>query len=366
MNKANPAIIGGFVVGAVVLVIVGIFLLSSGQFLREKLTYVLYFGTSVEGLYNGAPVNFRGVKVGTVSDIEVEFDVDNAASSARTPVYVQLNIGGMREVGVPMASTLDAKQVIGLLVERGLRASLKSQSFVTGQLAIELDFHRDTEPRLSGFAKDVPELPTIQSNFEAIAASATQTAKRIGDLPIEDLVAQFQNVAISLSQLLNALDAERLAGVIYETLDLLQDNAGELQQLLQTLNREVPPFAANLRQTSAAARQVVEQDLAATLQALTGTLQDSQALVQQFNRRLGPLSTSVETTSQAAQQVFSQAQGTLATMESAISEDSSLRYDVSKTLDEISAAARSIRVLAEALERRPEALIYGKGRARTR
>ncbi len=366
MNKANPAVIGGFVVGAVVLVIVGIFLLSSGQFLQEKLTYVLYFGSSVEGLYSGAPVNFRGVKVGSVSDIVVEFDVDNAAYSARTPVYIQLTIGGMREVGVPMASALDAKQVVELLVERGLRATLKSQSFVTGQLAIELDFHRDTEVQLTGFSKDVPELPTIQSDFEAITATATQTAKRIGDLPIEDLVAQFQNVAVGLNRMLRALDAEKLANGLSTTLDLLQENAGELQQLLQTLNREVPPLAANLRLTSAAARQVVEQDLAGALQALTGTLQDSQVLVRQFNRRLGPLSVSVENTSQAAQEALTQAKGTLATMETAISDDSSLRYDVSKTLDEISSAARSIRVLAEALERRPEALIYGKGRARTR
>jgi hypothetical protein len=39
---------------------------------------------------------------------------------------------------------------------------------------------------------------------------------------------------------------------------------------------------------------------------------------------------------------------------------------VAKTLDEVSSAARAIRVLAEALERRPEVLIYGKGRARSR
>ncbi len=144
MKKANPAVIGGFVVGAVALVILGIVLLSSGELLREKLTYVLYFDSSVEGLQQGAPVSFRGVKVGTVSDIVVEFDINNAENSARTPIYIQLTIGGIREVGVKMDSALDAKQMMDLLVERGLRATLKSQSFVTGQLAVELDFHRDT------------------------------------------------------------------------------------------------------------------------------------------------------------------------------------------------------------------------------
>ncbi|ETW94026.1 MAG: mammalian cell entry protein [Candidatus Entotheonella factor] len=201
MKKANPAVIGGFVIGAVCLVIVGILMLSSGQLFKEKLTYVLYFGSSVEGLQRGAPVKFRGVKVGTVSNIVVEFDINNAESSARTPVYIQLNTSGMREAKMSMDSTPDAQEVVALLVERGLRASLVSQSFVTGQLVVNLDFHPKTKPRFTGFSKEVPELPTLQSfDFEAITATAAQTAQRIGALPIEELFVQIQNVAIGLNR----------------------------------------------------------------------------------------------------------------------------------------------------------------------
>ena len=364
MNKANPAVIGGFVVGAVVLVVVGILLLGSGQFLQDKLTYVLYFGSSIEGLQRGAPVNFRGVKVGTVSDIVVEFDINNAEYSARTPVYIQLTIGGMREVGGNMDASLGAQGVMDLLVERGLRASLKSQSFVTGQLAVEFDFHPGTPVRLRGFSKDVPELPTIQSDFEAITATATQTAKRIGALPLEDLFVQLQNMALGLQNMLKDLEAANLGTSFKSAVTVVEQNGIELQQLLQALNREVPPLVINLRATSAATQHMMEKDLPRTLQALTGTLQDSRVLVQQLNRHLGSLSASVESTSQAAQQALVQAKGTLASVEGAISEDSSLRYDVAKTLDELSSAARAVRVLAEALERRPETLIYGKGRAR--
>ncbi len=366
MNKANPAVIGGFVVGAVALVIVGILLLSSGQFLKEKLTYVLYFGTSVEGLQRGAPVNFRGVKVGSVADIVVEFDIDNAQYSARTPVYIQLTIGGMREVGVQMESALDAQAVVDLLVERGLRATLQSQSFVTGQLSVELDFHPGTDPRLTGFSKDVPELPTIQSDFEAIASTAAETAKRIGALPIEDLFIQLQNVTVGLNSVLQNLEAANIGDALKTTVTAVEASGAELQQLLQTLNREVPPLATHLRATAAAANRMVDRDLPPVLQAMTATLQESRELVQQFNRRLGPLTASVESTSQAAQQTLVQARGTLASVDGAISEDSSLRDDLAKTLDEIASAARAIRVLAEALERRPEVLIYGKGRARQR
>ncbi len=366
MKKANPTLVGGFVVGAAALVIIGVVLLSSGQFLKEKLTYVLYFGTSVEGLQRGAPVNFRGVKVGSVSNIVVEFDIGNTEYSARTPVYIQLTIGGMREVGMQMDSALDAQEVIDLLVNRGLRATLQSQSFVTGQLSVELDFHPNTVPRLTGFSEELLELPTIQSDFDAITSTAAQTAKRIGALPLEDLFRQVQNVAIGLNSVLQDLEAANLGELFTTTVAVVEQSGAELQRLLQTLNREVPPLATNLRATSAAAQRMVQRDLPPVLQALSGTLEDSRVLVQQFNRRLGPLSESVENTSKAAQQTLVQARGTLASVEGAISEDSSLRYDVAKTLDEIAAAARAIRVLAEALERRPEVLIYGKGRARQR
>lgn len=266
-----------------------------------------------------------------------------------------------------MDSALDAQAVIDLLVERGLRATLQSQSFVTGQLSVELDFHPGTAPRLTGFSKDVPELPTIQSfDFEAITATATQTAKRINALPIEELFIQIQNVAIGLNSVLQDLEEANIGEALNVAVAVVEQNGAELQKLLQNLNREVPPLATHLRATSAEAHRMMEKELPPALQALTGVLRDSRTLVQQLNRRLGPLSASVESTSQAAQQAFAQARGTLASVQGAISDDSALRYDVAKTLDEIASAARAVRVLAEALERRPEVLIYGKGRARQR
>ncbi len=88
-KKANPTVIGVFVVGAVVLVVVGILLFSSGQFFGEKLTYVLYFEDNLKGLNTGAPVMFRGTRVGSVSDIKVVIDAQD--QSIRVPVYMELD-----------------------------------------------------------------------------------------------------------------------------------------------------------------------------------------------------------------------------------------------------------------------------------
>jgi paraquat-inducible protein B len=72
-KRANPAVIGGFVVGAVALFVIGVLLLGGSRFLTEQRTYVLYFEDSVEGLSIGAPVTQQGVRIGSVSDIQVQY-----------------------------------------------------------------------------------------------------------------------------------------------------------------------------------------------------------------------------------------------------------------------------------------------------
>jgi paraquat-inducible protein B len=358
--------IGSFVVGAAALGVIGVLVFGSGQLLKEKLDYVLYFDRSVEGLYVGSPVNFRGVKVGSVSDIAVELDLGNEASSVRTPVYIQLTVGGVRQAGVDVDSALDAREVVDVLVQRGLRASMKAQSLVTGQISIELDFHPGTEPRLSGFAKEIQEFPTIASSFDEITQTATETAALLRKLPLEDLFNQVIGVAREMNQLLIALNQVDISASLEVTLGSVQQSAHGVEQLLQDLNAQVLPLTASLAETSAAVRLLMEQDAAAALRGLTTTLQDTQKLVQHLDGRLVPLAASLQDTSLAARRALEQAQGTLGTVDGAVGEESPLRYDMTKALEELAAAARSVRVLAEALERRPEAFLYGKKGLRRR
>jgi paraquat-inducible protein B len=102
-----------------------------------------------------------------------------------------------------------------------------------------------------------------------------------------------------------------------------------------------------LRTTVQGANQLVTSpQTAETLEALKATVTNLQALVQTVDQQLGPLLT--------------QAQGTLASAEGMVGSNSSTRYDLNATLKELAGAARSIRVLADYLERHPEALIRGK------
>src|SRR4030095_7622994 len=91
MKRANLAVIGGFIVGAVVLAIAGVMVLGSGKLFTETIKCVMYFEGAIQGLQVGAPVNFRGVKVGSVSNIKMQFDRQNLA--VRIPVIVEFPKG---------------------------------------------------------------------------------------------------------------------------------------------------------------------------------------------------------------------------------------------------------------------------------
>ena len=73
-RRANPTVIGAFIIGAVALIVIGLLVLGRGQFFSDTQTFVLYFDGSIKGLNIGAPVDFQGVRIGSVTDIHVIYD----------------------------------------------------------------------------------------------------------------------------------------------------------------------------------------------------------------------------------------------------------------------------------------------------
>src|SRR5690242_12946620 len=133
-KNTNPKLIGGFVLGALALVVVGVLMFGGGQFLVTKRPAVLYFEGSLGGLAPGAPVNFRGVKIGTVTGMQIEYDVEK--QEVHIPVFVEIEPDRIQ-----ITSGKRDERNIATLVRRGLRAQLVVQSLVTGQASVQLDFH---------------------------------------------------------------------------------------------------------------------------------------------------------------------------------------------------------------------------------
>lgn len=329
-KKANPTMIGTFVVGAVALIIAGLLVYGSGRFFRERTKYVLYFEGSVKGLKVGAPVDFRGVKIGTVTDIQVRFD--RRDMSFRIPVFIELEPNRVTEVCCDeetrkIVRETQPARIVEALVAQGLRAKVELESLVTGLLFVQFDFYPDTTVNLVGDEQDIIELPTIQSSLQ-------QISKTIEKLPIETLVNKTMNAIEGIEKVVNSPE-------FADTIGSLNLALKELQKLAANLDSRVEPLAVGIDET----------------------LNDVRTLTKDIDAHSGSLLSSMGKTSRSAQKTIEQAQKTLMSIDAMAAEQSPLRYELENTLAEVSAAARSFRQMVDYLKRHPESLLYGKRKA---
>ncbi len=348
MNKpANKALIGGFVVGAVALVIAGILIFGSGKFLQETAQYVMYFDGSVKGLSVGSPVVFRGVKVGTVTDILLQYNPANM--SIKIPVVIELEAERIAFVG-ERPRRRDPWKATRQLIERGLRAQLQTQSLVTGQLMIELDFHPDKPVNLVGGHTEYPEIPTIPSPLKELS-------KKIEKVPIEEI---FEKLLAAVGGIEEIVNSPEIKGIISS----LNQTVEDASKLVKNLDAQVGPLASSIQKTLGDTRKLV-RDVNSQVQpvasSIKGTVEDYGKLAKNVDSQIEPLASSIEKSLEEVRTALEQGRKTLVQAEDVIGEDSPLMYELDNTLKEVGAAARSIRLLADYLKRHPEALLKGKG-----
>lgn len=206
-KKANPAVIGGFIVGAVVLITAGLVVFGSGEFWSARIPWVSYFPGSVKGLEPGASVSFRGVDIGKVTEVRVVMNTEN--DTVLTPVYWEMDPKKLTIIGLSKAEMArvgkggEERPIAEVLIKHGLRASLQLNSFVTGQQYIELDFHPDTPITLVGGDTSIPEFPAVPSGTEKLV-------KAIQNLPLGEIADDARRVLKSIDQLVGKLDSQTL------------------------------------------------------------------------------------------------------------------------------------------------------------
>ena len=230
----------------------------------DKHRFLLYFDGSVRGLAAGAPVEFRGIKIGQVIDIRLELDL--TTQKFRIPVVIEIEPERVTDTGVlpedweQLDNAEQNRRFWGKLVDEGMRAQLKSGNILTGALFIDMDLHTEVAAAEVDYSGKMPVLPTIPTSVEEITAGVTRLVKKLERFPVDEIGASLQKTMAGLNQ------------------------------------------------------------------------------------------------------TVSQTEKTLVSLERVLSADSPLRVELQQTLDELSDAARSMRLLADYLERHPEALIRGKER----
>jgi paraquat-inducible protein B len=152
-----------------------------------RVPYLLYFDQSVRGLAVGAPVEFRGIQVGEVTDVRLEFDP--VAARFRIPVIVEIERERFTNLQVDEKKR---EEIMARLVASGMRAQLKTGSFLTGQLIVALDIFKDVPPAQVVWNGAIPQLPTIPTPLEEITANLTQLVNRLSKVPVEQIGAELQ------------------------------------------------------------------------------------------------------------------------------------------------------------------------------
>lgn len=325
-KQASKSLIGAFVLGAIVLVVAGIVVFGSGKFFTKANKSVMFFEGSVKGLQIGAPIMFHGVQIGQVTDIVLE--VNRRDLTAFIPVYIEV----YQQKIVPIGDDHRYDQwFLQDLIKKGLRAQLQLQSFVTGQLMVNLDFYPNTPIRLVGLEKRYPEIPTIPSGLE-------QLTKRLEELPLKEIADRLNETLAGINRLVNSRDLQASIGSLNQ---LLKDT----DALVKNLNTEIGPLASNIRGTTDAAR-------AAFVQAEKTLRFDEGAP--------GQIALSIKETLSEANATLKETHTAVKNLNGIAVQNANLGYEIGRTLEQIAELSRSIRVLADYLERHPEALLRGK------
>lgn len=343
--KANKTLIGGFVVGAVALILVSIMLFGGGLF-KESLTLVTYFESSVTGLGIGAKVQLKGLTVGEVKDIRLLFNSDDLSFLNRVIIEVTdpkiasyYDIGNKKPLREPEP---DPEVFVVDLINRGLRAKLALESIVTGKLLVALDFYPETRARLRGIEPELIEIPTLPKDFEKIA-------RALSELPIEEMVFQIKDSLKGINKLVNSLELKQAMHALNQTLQ-------NTEKLTGKINDRAEPMLADLDRTLAdygTLARKVDAHIGPLADGITDTVRDAQKFLREINKEVVGVFDS-------AQQALDQAKATLATIEAFAEDESRFQHSVNDALKQVELAARSIRQLADYLEKHPEALVRGK------
>ena len=268
---------------------------SDGEFL-------LLFEQSVRGLSVGSAVEFRGLKVGRVS--EISYGLVSQGSDDQTPVLIELNKQLMAK-HLPPQLLNEGEDGILRALEHGLRVSLKSSNLLTGQRYVDMDYYPEEGPGSLVQRDGFPVLPTVETGLGQLEERVTAVVDKLNNVPIAGLM--------------NQLEATTLAA----------------QNTLHTMNEK--------------------------LESTGPVLAESQATLLEMKASLASLNAILSSDSTKA--IPDDVRNTLASIDKTLqplSNEGAVYGDLRRTLDELRSVTRSIERLSDSIHDKPDSLLFGK------
>jgi paraquat-inducible protein B len=322
MSKPRPVAVGVFLLAALALLVGGILFFTAGTLTAKHVRTVSFFPGTVAGLQVGSMVTFQGVPVGQVTSLGVRVTQD----IQRPIIQVEMELVPSR-LAVYGSPRLREEGLVGMLVQRGLAAQLVKESFITGRLMVELAFRTGVETSRVG-GTDLPEVPTVPSDFAALA-------KQLQAVDVAGAVESFQHTAASLDTLLNSPE-------LRQTVRDAPAVLAQVRQTLATMDREVTALSRTGKAAVGDSSAALQKTLS-SVQALVATLdRESATTLTAMRGTLGRADVSLDNT-----RLLLDPQGPMVSQ-------------LQQTVDDLAATAARLRNVAERVDRDPSVLVRGR------
>jgi paraquat-inducible protein B len=267
----------------------------------QTVPFVTYFTSSVSGLAAGSPVEVFGLQVGVVSDVKLTLDPQVGRARAR----VAFDLQPQRMPGARAAEGgLTPEQITASLVREGMRATLTSSNFLTGQQVVSLQYVPGAPPAVVSTEGIALVLPSQSGGLDNITTSLSDIATKLDNIP-------FDQIGRDLAGTMHSVHAAIQGPELKQTMHDLAETMAEIRQISRKADAGLTPALKRLPQLS----------------------QDLEQTVAKASALLG---------------------------ENGYGGNSDFSRNLNRVLDQLNETARSIRLLADFLDRHPEALIRGR------
>jgi paraquat-inducible protein B len=230
----------------------------------EIRTFVMYFKGSLRGLSAGAPVELHGIAVGEVKSADLEYDPH--AGALRFPVVVDLypqRIRGRKSASAARsAGEAPSRALFDSLVAHGMRAELKVGNLLTGQQYVALDMHAGVPAEKIWWNEQPSIFPTVSNGLDEIQDSIATIARRLSQVPFDQISSRLLSTLASLDQTLKSTDQlmRHVDGTLAPQVEATLTEAREAMKNAKDLLAQDAPLqsdlSATLLQLSRAAKAV--------------------------------------------------------------------------------------------------------------
>ena len=327
-TKISPAVVGMFVIGAMMLIIVALLAFGGVNFFSKPQRFLVYFDESIHGLDLGSAVKLRGVRVGRVAELNIRYSAATNKSVVAVLCEFSRNMI-IDDQGLPIDVSDRAK--LQAMVDHGLRAQLGVVGLATGLLFVELDFYDPkqypAEPAVSGEKRLV--IPAVPSTISEYQASLTEILSDLRRVDFAGLSRNLNATLTTANQKLQGLDTARLSEHWVKTADAIQALVSDpgIKQAFVSLNT---------------------------------TSDDLRTLIARLNAQVQPTSDKLAQTLEEAQKALAAFNGAATSAQRFIAAQNGIGEETNQMMEQLREAAAAVQRLADFLERHPNAIIIGR------